>query len=507
MLVLRFDFHGTGDSAGTYTDVDRVNAWRNSVTDSVKYLESLGLSRIVLAGMRFGATLAMLECAKHASVTHLILWDPVISGKKYIRELKVLSGSAAAAQPAATDSRSAHAVNSETIPGDDALAVGGTVHTGSTLAEIGKVDLLTCEVSPHLKYVLIIQRSDRPVSSKLEKVFLDKNIQTKSVALEGTDGVLDRATEEVTIPREIMDFIVNELATAFAENGADARPFAFHTKEASSAISEWNGTRIQEQFVRIGPAALHGVLCTVAGTVTPQKLVIFLNSGTEHHLGPGRVWVEFGRGLTVEGVDTLRVDFSGIGESRHVGSPRQIRPYDAEQIEDIQNMVKYARHLGYARVAVLGLCAGAWLALDSSLSAPSICRPDAVVAINPQVYWRRGDPTPIAISKFRKPNAAEWEAWGKKWHIWSLLDSIGLKAHSAVRLTKLCKAGVSVLTIFSEGDPGLIYFKNRIWSSVCKLIQKKSLTLVEVKGIDHAMHQYHKRPKMFEAIIQFVAGI
>ena len=84
--ALRFDYHGTGDSAGTDEDSGRVAAWRDSVSEAIKTVRELsGSPRIALVGFRFGATLA----AQFESDA-LVLWAPVMRGKSYARELKAL---------------------------------------------------------------------------------------------------------------------------------------------------------------------------------------------------------------------------------------------------------------------------------------------------------------------------------------------------------------------------------------------------------------------------------
>jgi pimeloyl-ACP methyl ester carboxylesterase len=84
--ALRFDYHGTGDSAGTDEDPGRVPAWRDSVAAAMKTLRELsGCPRVALVGFRFGATLAA-----QFEADALVLWAPVLRGKSYARELKAL---------------------------------------------------------------------------------------------------------------------------------------------------------------------------------------------------------------------------------------------------------------------------------------------------------------------------------------------------------------------------------------------------------------------------------
>ena len=59
MPALRFDYRGTGDSAQSEDDGERVDAWVSSVMDAVQYLrKTTGVKRVVLCGVRLGGMVA-----------------------------------------------------------------------------------------------------------------------------------------------------------------------------------------------------------------------------------------------------------------------------------------------------------------------------------------------------------------------------------------------------------------------------------------------------------------
>lgn len=85
--VLRFDYSGTGDSAGEARDAT-LDAWLEDITAAAERLRALsGAARIAVVGLRLGASLAMLAGARGLAVRHLVLWDPVVDGAAYLREL------------------------------------------------------------------------------------------------------------------------------------------------------------------------------------------------------------------------------------------------------------------------------------------------------------------------------------------------------------------------------------------------------------------------------------
>lgn len=85
---LRFDYSGTGDSLGD-GEVATVDAWVDDVVTAAERLRIVsGASRVAVVGLRFGATLAMLASARSDfRPRHLLLWDPVVDGAGYLRDL------------------------------------------------------------------------------------------------------------------------------------------------------------------------------------------------------------------------------------------------------------------------------------------------------------------------------------------------------------------------------------------------------------------------------------
>lgn len=85
--VLRFDFMGNGDSQGKFEDAD-VETFLSDIGCAMGTLKAKipELSDVGLIGLRFGATLAALA-AERNEVSRLVLWDPIIDGNHYMREI------------------------------------------------------------------------------------------------------------------------------------------------------------------------------------------------------------------------------------------------------------------------------------------------------------------------------------------------------------------------------------------------------------------------------------
>lgn len=84
--VLRFDCFGTGDSPGDALDVDWHTCVANAVEAAAALRERSGCDAVTAYGARLGANLA-LDVADPAALARLILWEPVLDGAAYARQL------------------------------------------------------------------------------------------------------------------------------------------------------------------------------------------------------------------------------------------------------------------------------------------------------------------------------------------------------------------------------------------------------------------------------------
>ena len=88
--ALRFDWSGTGDSWGETND-GTIETWLEDLCLAVQELrDASGASSVSIVGMRLGAALAALACAQGVAAQRLVLWEPIVSGNRYIAELEAL---------------------------------------------------------------------------------------------------------------------------------------------------------------------------------------------------------------------------------------------------------------------------------------------------------------------------------------------------------------------------------------------------------------------------------
>jgi uncharacterized protein len=86
--VLRFDYFGTGDSAGEGDEVSIESFVTDVLTASNELMDRSGCTRSAWVGLRLGATIAAMASAHVRPVpSRLILWEPVTDGARYLAEL------------------------------------------------------------------------------------------------------------------------------------------------------------------------------------------------------------------------------------------------------------------------------------------------------------------------------------------------------------------------------------------------------------------------------------
>lgn len=475
--VLRVDYPGTGDSAGSAAEVSFASL-RVALPAAVSALRSLGAREVSVVGLRLGALLALLG-AFEAGVTEVVAWAPVLPGRRAVRELRLLADSAPP----------------EAGLGDDGLLLAGHAFPGSLLAELTTL-ALDERALRGLRRVVVADRDDRPVSAALLDLARAAGVPVEHVVLSGHAGFLDRPAEDGAVPVAA----VEELATACLPRWAAAQTTESTAADPLPTVATMalvGGNAVVEEHVVLGARRLVAVRTVVAETA-PSVTLALLNSGSDPHHGPGRAWVDLARGLAPRGVEMLRVDFTGWGESPP--DPRASgRPYDLHVLDDLHDLVDGLRRRGSGRRVVLGgLCAGAWLALHVARTL----HVDGVVALNPQLYWQPGDPVEALLSDTRERRQVEIaliraeQAAGR----WDAEDAAGLLPPEGLWLQELSDARVPVDLLFAPDDDGLAHLRDRLGRRTVALQKAGWLAVTELPGVDHAMTRAWLRPQVVDAV-------
>jgi alpha-beta hydrolase superfamily lysophospholipase len=470
--ALRFDFDGTGDSSGDQWDPARVASWRSDIGRAAAALREWGATTLVLAGLRMGATFSLLEGAR-LGADAVVAWDPVLRGRRYVKELQLLG-----------------------LPVPDApdrsggIVVAGAVFAAETLSDLAAIDLGTLSERPAAR-VQVVDRQDKPASGALLERLDELGVEVDHVVRRGTELMLDRPTEYATVPDDLVDEICRWVGPGTVSAGAEPVP-----PSRPSATIGWRSGAVDEEVLCLGPSGLVGLHTRSVGT--SRATLLWLNSGSEHHVGPGRAWVEFARDLALTGFSSVRMDFSGWGESPDLGHAPG-RPYDQHGMDEVRDAVAALRELGHRRVVVAGICAGAWIALRAAVSVDV----DGVVALNPQMYWQPGDLVEadiVAETRVRRQPEIRRNKRLQAIGAWTALDLIGVRHPAAVWLEDLGRRRIPIMVVFAEGDDGLEFLQDRTGRAWRRALRGGPFDSATVPGIDHPMHRHWMRGSMVTTI-------
>jgi pimeloyl-ACP methyl ester carboxylesterase len=144
-----------------------------------------------------------------------------------------------------------------------------------------------------------------------------------------------------------------------------------------------------ESIHRFGAGGLVGIVTAPAVPRVGAPVVVLLNAGFVHRIGPFRMTVALARRLAGRGYHVLRFDQSGLGDSelRAGGAAAGADALEARIVEDVREAVDFAlAHTGAGRAVVMGLCSGA---INAHLSAVADTRIAGAVLVDGYAY-----PTP-----------------------------------------------------------------------------------------------------------------
>jgi pimeloyl-ACP methyl ester carboxylesterase len=260
--------------------------------------------------------------------------------------------------------------------------------------------------------------------------------------------------------------------------------------------------------------------------------VLLLNAGAVHHVGPNRLHVALARRLAALGHTVLRMDLSGLGDSRARPDIAENKVYSTAAMEDVLvGLAHLAFRTGGAPCAAVGLCSGAYHAFKAAVKGLPLSR---VIAINPLTFfWKAGQPLEIAaahrvVSESRRVmsaarSAAAWRrALSGKGNLRRAIRVVGLRAAAELRslgrriarragyplsddlpsdLLTIARNGVDLCFVFADGDPGLSLLRMQGGAHVHRLQERGRLHISVVTGPDHTFTQVWSHEPLLELLI------
>jgi uncharacterized protein len=183
--VLRFDYYGTGDSAGESTD-GTLAEWQADIVSAIADLKDCsGATKVSLVGLRLGAALA---ARAPVAVANLVLWEPVLEGPAYLEQLRTIHRH-----------RFADLLFPIPVPkpgeGGDLL---GFPLTAAMEAEIRSLDVLE-QMACQAEHIVLVGSADGEDKAMLDSAFAgrqngttacERHVVTERFTSDGDEGML-----------------------------------------------------------------------------------------------------------------------------------------------------------------------------------------------------------------------------------------------------------------------------------------------------------------------------
>jgi alpha-beta hydrolase superfamily lysophospholipase len=387
--VLRFHYHGTGDSAGSDRDPERLGAWLQSVHLAIEELKSrTGSHSVSVLGSRLGATLALLAAETRHDVSSMALIAPVVSGKRYCRELRAIKLLWGQNHP--------EVAYAPLSGGDD--EAGGYRYSSRTVEALGAIDLRRLSRCP-ARNVLIIPRDDLVSDDEVLAHRLEE-LETPSerLVLPGYAGM----QRDVAAPMQLLETIASWL-TPIPWNVPEPKSPDLGDSVATTMPSDGAGSELVTErplSFRLERSEAFGIL-TAPVTPPPAGTPIVVIWGRRR--GPNRLFVPLARQLAAQGVPVVRIDLPGLGDAAAEGQDERTDLYTTSSLRAATAMVDAARRLFDSRsIGVVGLCAGAYLAHHAAQRNAVVS--DIGLINPPPLYWEPWQPETF----FPRSNAIYW---------------------------------------------------------------------------------------------------
>jgi pimeloyl-ACP methyl ester carboxylesterase len=522
--VLRFDFHGTGDSSGDERGADRVATWLEDVGRAIAELRAQsGVDRVALVGLRLGATLAMTAAARAGGVDSVVAWGAFESGAAFVAESTRMHKMHRMLEP------QSFAMGPKEHPdGEEAL---GFFLTNETIAALGRIDLRALDARPAAR-ALVIDVANTPVAlGVVEKLkSLDADVTHRHMP---GQRFLISAPHKAALPTEILDAIVAWLEAKHppvtATRAIERAPAATTVKRDTAAIA------LEERPFFANERRLFGVL-----TKPPhddrragRPAVLLLNAGTSHRIGPHRASVRMARTWAERGFYVLRLDLSGIGDSAAAPGEAENLAYPKDAIDECAHaMSALGRETGASRFVVAGLCSGADIAFQTALHDDRVT---GLVMMNPQTFCVH-DLSNIQAYKdgrYYQDSFFRKESWKKlaRGHVdvarvaRMIAPKVKLEAMTRMKrlfhvsaaeaeerpdvpgwIRAMADRGVETLLVATVHDPGIDFAEAFYGKRMHELANVERFRRVDLEGTDNTFTSIHAREVAQRTITDHLVG-
>lgn len=508
ITVLRLDVYGVGDSAGTLLDADLFTHWQANIVAAVHYLAGLtSIQQVGLFGIRMGASLAMLT-ADTAHANFVVVWNPVLNGKRYVRELKAVSRMGETDSVAATDFYEAGGFPIS-LDLEAALKTLAPDNFGIASA----------------KHMAVLVATENDAQIEVITPMLGAECHLTCLLAQGY-------TEMMAEPQFTL---VPEASIAQVVEWVTALPSTHTTAKLARAVT--TNIVLCHRDYRERACWRNHVFAIECNPPTPPKAVLVLaNSGSVHHVGPNRLYVEISRSLAAEGIAVVRVDLANLGDSANKERADENTTYPQGAVVDIQGVIAgLTQSFAHVPIYLGGVCSGAHTSFHTALADDIGLR--GVIIINPLTfYWQPGMSLEIPVGYEVNREAKHYETSLKSKSSWKklltgkvdyfyllrfVIKLLGKKVRSAyvgakerlglVKQTRLASDisrilahAIQITFIFSQKDPSYSILLEEGGITVRQLQKKGRIGLHTIADANHTFSKAHYRTHLIQTLKQVI---
>ncbi|QDZ07632.1 hypothetical protein FPZ24_09130 [Sphingomonas panacisoli] len=479
--ALLMDLHGCSQSAGRLEDADIGACWSAGIKAAVHHARCSGAARVIVVGVRLGVPLAV-EALVDEPLAALIAWAPIVNGRRYVRELKMLQRT--------TDADAAAA---------GTIAIGGFSIPASVLDHISHLDLGEVE-TPATSFVMsreTLEGLNAPWLARLSQrgIIVQEQISTQ------IHPWLFSATDQPTMPYEDIQALTRWCRVLHDEQAVSGEPVLRRPMPRPVIEFVHQDVLVRETFVEIAPSGLTGVLSEPVNAAGDHPVRLLVST-----VGPGRTFADFARDEASRGKTSLRFDFAGFGTSGRGDAAQGGELYTDSGGHDVLAAIEHLRGAGYKQIYSLGFCAGAW----SMMQADVVPELRAMVAINVALYRQPDPKTPDSVERKRHLLGQITPALARNRLVRRVaprLVRLRGKRHEPVDwLVRMCNTNVRMLLAYADLDLGLEYLNRQMDKGVREQLGRP-FTLQTYAGLGHLAEGPTARARLFGDITDFFADL
>ena len=441
-IVVMMQHWGTDQSDGSVNDDLLMLRWRTGVEAAIATMQARGVEHLTVVAARLGALIAT-SALPLAGVDRLVLWAPTSSGRRFVRELRIMQAARGAGA------------------GDSAgLNVGGYQYPNAMLEELSASGLAGRPLPA--QELLVLDHDERPTDPAYITELRSLGAVVTEQRCNDIGPWADRSIDDTKVPHGSIDLIDAWLSRPPSADGPSSAPRA----QLHAPAPDLNAHH--EQLGIVAKRQLRAVRSLPPGSHRPLGLLLYST------MGPGRSFVELARHETRRNRMSIRFDDASSRWSPTRPFPRPTYQSDRLDIDDLEQAIDELVDRCAAGVVLVGFCGGAMALLRNETATKA----RAVVAINPPLFDLAMNPDKPMRDRTRSSSRIVRRlSYAYRFVVWRL---------AAVRqLRSLTSSGTRVLFLFDENDVGYLFWRNSLARSLRDQTTRREIVMICHPGLGH----------------------